>query len=1520
LRWILPVFFLGCLGTAFGGEKTTLLDDYQYQWLKEHPNLRIGFTSIPPQVFHDPETGQLTGLCIDYLDVIEKSIGYHFERHYYDTWEAMMNAIDANEIDVVYAAQRTPLRETKYLFSSPYLTFQNIILTTHDIEGPLTIPALIGKKVAVVKGNSIQEDLRRLYPEIILVPVEDELTGLLKLSFYEVDAMIIEPSRAGWIISDKKITNLHVAGLTGMHFSLGYMTRSEIRCLAEILNAAIASIPAQATRSIISRWIHPPSAINWRWLWWTLIIICVAITSITVWNLSLHNRIAIRTGELSDELARRQQAEKQRNAAEEQFRQIIEFSPLGIHMWRLEPDGRLILTGANTAAEKILKMDHRPLIGQELCTAFPGNLNTELLEIYKQVCSVGIPYSDMQYIYRDHQIIGVYEVYAFQTAPGQMAAMFTEVSERITSQEALRRSETELNSIFRAVPAAIGIVVDRIFQQVNDQMCKMLGYSREELLGQSSRMIYPSQEEFDHVGSEKYAQIRVTGVGTTQTRWKTKNGEILDMILSSAAFDINDLSKGTTFVAFDISDQVRVQRKLAESERKLATIMANLPGVAYRCKNTPDWPFEFINKGALELTGYTDHEIISGNPYWNDIIVPDDRQMVWDEVQKALARKTPYQLEYRIQTRDGIIKWVWEQGCGIYDNAGNVIALEGLVLDITVRKQTKQTLQFFQFAIEHSGESAFWVDSNAKMTYVNNAACRQLGYTREELLQLSVPDIDPDFPKDLWPAHWQELREKRSLRFESHHKAKDGTIMPTEITANYVNFEGKEYNCAFVREISERKQFEQAIDAFVQTVSSCVGQDMFRTFAEKLANQFAADMVIIGRVPLHTTEPGKIQTLAVFKDGAVIDNYNYPFPGTPCEKLLTEKENFIHIVKDNVSDQFPQSAILTEEHLRSYIGIPLCDVNGINLGLICVMFRKSLSDTTILERILRIFANQAVMELQRMEGQQELAHSEYRFREMFARMRSAVAIYQAVDNGQDFVFTDFNPAAERTEIIDKKQVLGRRVTEVFPGVEEFGLLEVLRNVWKTGIPDHHPVRLYKDNRIASWRENYIYKLPTGEIVTLYDDVTEQRRAEELIQRNTERLQVLLKLNQMTDVPLQIISNFALEEAIRMTQSTIGYLAFVNDEQTMMTMYSWSKNAMAQCAIENKPIEYSVEKAGLWAEAVRQRKPIICNDYNAPNPYKKGIPEGHVPLTRHIHIPVFSGSKIVMVAGVGNKTENYDQTDIQQLTLLMDGLWHLVERIRAEEAREKLLKEIQSKNNELESIVFVASHDLRSPLINIQGFAGELGKSCRDLTVLLGRETLNNTRDIRRILDEDVPESLNFITAGTSKMDSLVKGLLQIARIGTIQLHIEPLDMNRLLENVLNTIQYQMREYDIDIQIGDLPPCFGDWTQLNQVFSNLIDNAIKYRHPNRRPLIEIAGQIQNKRSVYTIRDNGIGIEREHCDKIFEIFHRLNPAGPVKGEGLGLTIVRRTLDRMNGKIIVESEANQGATFIIDLPATG
>jgi len=201
----------------------------------------------------------------------------------------------------------------------------------------------------------------------------------------------------------------------------------------------------------------------------------------------------------------------------------------------------------------------------------------------------------------------------------------------------------------------------------------------------------------------------------------------------------------------------------------------------------------------------------------------------------------------------------------------------------------------------------------------------------------------------------------------------------------------------------------------------------------------------------------------------------------------------------------------------------------------------------------------------------------------------------------------------------------------------------------------------------------------------------QQREEELA-LGQKRANTLLRLTEMTDSPLQDITDLALESAVEFTKSQIGYLAFLNDDETILTMHSWSKTAMERCRMENKPLVYPVATTGLWGEAVRQRKAVITNDYAAANPLKKGTPHGHVEIKRHMNVPIFEDKHLMAVIGVANKEEPYDDQDEVLLRLLMNEAGRVIEHQRADE-------EIRQLNAELERQVVQRTAQYESALKN-----------------------------------------------------------------------------------------------------------------------------------------------------------------------------------------------------------------------------
>ncbi len=259
------------------------------------------------------------------------------------------------------------------------------------------------------------------------------------------------------------------------------------------------------------------------------------------------------------------------------------------------------------------------------------------------------------------------------------------------------------------------------------------------------------------------------------------------------------------------------------------------------------------------------------------------------------------------------------------------------------------------------------------------------------------------------------------------------------------------------------------------------------------------------------------------------------------------------------------------------------------------------------------------------------------------------------------------------------------------------------------------------------------------------------------------------------------------------------------------------------------------------------------------------------------------------------------------------------RKKAEQDKELLNSELAGKNRELEQVVYATSHDLRTPLVNIDGFSKELRNSMNDLFSVLQRDDVPSDikEKISLIVDEDVPEALKYISLSIFKMDSLLAGLLKLSRLGRAELKMEELNINEILSDVSSIFMSQIKKTGAKLEISDLPRCIGDEKQVSQIFSNLIDNAIKYLDPEQPGIIMISGNMDDGQSVYCVEDNGVGIDPQYQERIFEIFRQLEPSRS-SGEGLGLTIVRKSVERHNGKIWMNSEPGKGTKFFVSLPA--
>lgn len=263
---------------------------------------------------------------------------------------------------------------------------------------------------------------------------------------------------------------------------------------------------------------------------------------------------------------------------------------------------------------------------------------------------------------------------------------------------------------------------------------------------------------------------------------------------------------------------------------------------------------------------------------------------------------------------------------------------------------------------------------------------------------------------------------------------------------------------------------------------------------------------------------------------------------------------------------------------------------------------------------------------------------------------------------------------------------------------------------------------------------------------------------------------------------------------------------------------------------------------------------------------------------------------------------------------------IAERKRTEETLQRYTEELRQNAEESRQFAYIVSHDLRVPLLNLKGFAGELQAAMYIIgpayAQILPHLTPAQQHDLHDLIISDVPESLQFIHASVNQMDRLINALLKLSRLGRRELLFVLIDMRKLVTETLQTLAYPIESRQIKIMIDDLPPLIADKTAMEQIMGNILNNAVLYLDAERCGIIEVMGKVSPHMTTFMIRDNGRGIAESDMDKVFAPFRRAGtPVAP--GEGMGLAYVQVLVRRHGGQIWCTSTPGVGTTFFVSIP---
>jgi PAS domain S-box-containing protein len=664
---------------------------------------------------------------------------------------------------------------------------------------------------------------------------------------------------------------------------------------------------------------------------------------------------------------------------------------------------------------------------------------------------------------------------------------------------------------------------------------------------------------------------------------------------------------------------------------------------------------------------------------------------------------------------------------------------------------------------------------------------------------------------------------------------------------------------------------------------------------------------------------------------------------------------------------------------------------------------------------------------ERKQAEKVLQESESRFKNLFEVISSGVAIYDVIDDGRDFIFKAMNPAGERIDHVRQEEIIGKSLYELFPNVGEMGLDAAFRRVWQTGKPEFLPVILYEDNNISLWVTNYIYKLPSGELVAVFEDITELKQAEEerkkaleTLRRSEDQLQTLVK-NVKSGVALvdekgvfsmvnpSFMQIFGLDNELSILNINSqdwsrwevygedGKLLHVDDhpvrkvamtgkpvKNQLVALRNPGANELTWLLVSAEPIlkedghiymvictyhditerrqmEEALKKArDNLEEKVKERTAELEVAYNLLKESEEGLRLSNIYNRSLIEagldplVTIGHDGKITDVNEATEKVTGYSRNELigtdfsdyftepenartgyQQVfthaevrdysleirhknghitpvlynaSVYRDENGEIIgvfaaarditERKKAEEILKSKIEELARSNAELEQFAYVSSHDLQEPLRMISSYLQLL------------------QRRYQGKIDDKADKYIHFAVDGAARMQNLINDLLEFSRVTTRAEEPEPTDSELVLNQALSNLELYIKENKATVSHDSLPEVMADNTQLAQVFQNLIINGIKF-HSEEAPKIHISAEEKAGEWVFSVKDNGIGIDPQYSMKIFEVFKRLHNKEEYPGTGIGLAVCKKIVERHGGRIWVESELGKGSTFYFTLP---
>jgi PAS domain S-box-containing protein len=746
--------------------------------------------------------------------------------------------------------------------------------------------------------------------------------------------------------------------------------------------------------------------------------------------------------------------------------------------------------------------------------------------------------------------------------------------------------------------------------------------------------------------SEFERQMNITGIYAIGFAWKEDQFGNLTILSKSDITPYKTMietivNQASMAVKRIQSDQaVRLERDRAQlylNSAEVILAVANLQG-----------ELTMINQPGCRILGYPADELVGKD--WVDAWVPVRYR---DEVRTALRQLAvgESEAEYhenQVVTKSGEeLTVVWKNTL-LKDEQGHVIGIMAAGMDITQRKQTEQALEWerhlMSSLMDNVPDTIYFKDNQSRIMRVNQALARHVGINDPDLL-VGKTDFDLFGEEHARAAYEDEQTIIHSgqaiVNKEEREDFRDGHVSWVSTTKLPLrDIQGKIIGTfGLSRDITGRKQAEQALheseeryrliaDNIHDVIWTLDNEFHFTYISPSIRNLRGLEPEEAMQETIESTmAPDSLPILAkAIADGLAMEAQGNRGGSVRLEVQQKKKDGPPVWVEILVQPMYHLAGERT-----GYLGVSR-DITG------------------------------------RKQAEEALLQSEEHYHSLF--QNASLGIFHSLPEGR---FLRANPALAHMLGYSSPEELIAAVTDI--------RTQIYAN------PSRHIQALATVTQQDNWlhAEN-LYRCKDGSLITcsltvrrvtnpdgslaylegMVEDITQRRQVENELRLDEKRLEGLLEISQHSAESTDELLAFAIRQALELTGSRIAYLFSYDEQKQELTLNLRSLDVMEECAIPKPASVYRLDETGLGGEPIRQRKPVVVNDYQAPNPLKGGYPHGHLPIERFLSIPIFSQERIIAVVAVANKAEDYDQSDIRQVTLLMNSVWRMVETKKAEE--------------------------------------------------------------------------------------------------------------------------------------------------------------------------------------------------------------------------------------------------------------